>query len=463
MGLETEYGITCVSDGAQQLSADEVARYMFRPVIERWGSSNIYHPNASRLYLDVGSHPEIATAECDSIDQLIAYDRAGDLIVDELARETEKTLALQGKTARVFLFKNNLDSQGNSYGCHENYLISRDAVIKTLAKKFLGFLVTRQLIVGAGSIKNGQFRLSQRADHVWEGISSATTRSRPIINTRDEPHADSSRFRRLHVIVGDSSMSEVTTALKIGTTLLVLEMIEADFELADVELGESIAVIRDIAADPTGNTPVQLADGTTCSALELQTRYLRAAQRWLNHRQESYPGTSNVDMQRIVGLWEKVLNAMSKEDYAALEKDVDWAIKLSLLRSYQQRLGLAPHDFSHPKLAQIDLAYHDIRPGRGLFKLLEHKGIAHRWLESEQVMYAYNHAPQTTRAHLRGQFLSAAQKYNAEFSVDWLRLKVNRPEPQVVELADPFANSDTRVDDLIAYMQMHDQPESQSS
>lgn len=206
MGIETEYGITCTADGGgARLGAEDIARYLFRPVVERHNSSNVFMPNASRLYLDVGSHPEIATAECDSLSQLIAYDRAGDRIVDELARTAEASLADEGIGGQVYLLKNNVDSAGNSYGCHENYLIGRQVVLKTLGLQLLPFLITRQLICGAGSIHQGRYRLSQRADHVWEGVSSATTRSRPIINTRDEPHADSTLYRRLHVIVGDST------------------------------------------------------------------------------------------------------------------------------------------------------------------------------------------------------------------------------------------------------------------
>lgn len=190
MGIEVEYGIACVADSTKRLGPEETARYMFRPVIEEWGSSNIFHPNASRLYLDVGSHPEIATAECDSLRQLIAYEHAGDRIVDQLAIDAEANLARDGIGGQVYLFKNNLDTVGNSYGCHENYLVSRDVVLKHLGRDILAFLITRQLIAGAGHIVDGKFQLSQRADHVWEGVSSATTRSRPIINTRDEPHAD---------------------------------------------------------------------------------------------------------------------------------------------------------------------------------------------------------------------------------------------------------------------------------
>ncbi|MDO5098210.1 MAG: Pup--protein ligase [Corynebacterium sp.] len=477
MGIETEYGITCVTDdGSRKLSADEIARFMFRPVVEKWSSSNIFIPNASRLYLDVGSHPEIATAECDSIAQLVAYDRAGDIIVDRLARQAEQQLAADGISGDVYLFKNNLDSAGNSYGCHENYLVAREVVLRALGKQLLPFLITRQLICGAGTIKDGAYHLSQRADHVWEGVSSATTRSRPIINTRDEPHADSHRFRRLHVIVGDSNLAEPTTAVKIGATLLVLEMIEAGFDLPSFELANEIAAIKDISADLSGATEVPLvkpqsdrnssahpASGAAAhpTALEIQQEYCDAAHRWLEVR-DSYTesetavtGTSTAEFTRVVELWRRTLEAIRTGDYSLISRDIDWAIKLTLMRQFQEKLGIDPDDFSHPKLQYIDLKYHDIRAGRGLFPQLETRGVVNRWITDDAINDAVDNPPATTRAALRGKFLAAADVVGAPFSVDWMRLKVNRPDPQIVELNNPFQAEDCRVDDLIDYMRLH--------
>jgi proteasome accessory factor A len=214
-GLETEYGVTCTYRGQRRLSPDEVARYLFRRVVS-WGrSSNVFLRNGARLYLDVGSHPEYATPECDSVTDLVAHDRAGERILEGLLVDAEKRLHDEGIAGEIYLFKNNTDSAGNSYGCHENYLVSRHGEFGRLADVLIPFLVTRQLICGAGKVlqtpRGAVFCLSQRAEHIWEGVSSATTRSRPIINTRDEPHADAEKYRRLHVIVGDSNMSETTT------------------------------------------------------------------------------------------------------------------------------------------------------------------------------------------------------------------------------------------------------------
>ena len=219
-GIETEFGISYSSPESRPLAGREVARYLFRKVVS-WGrSSNVFLTNGSRLYLDVGSHPEYATAECDDLAQLIAHDRAGELILDDLVDDAQERLAPEGFNGTVYLFKNNTDSAGNSYGSHENYLIPRRGEFSRLAEILIPFLVTRQLIAGAGKIlktpHGATFAFSQRADHIWEGVSSATTRSRPIINTRDEPHADAEFYRRLHVIVGDSNMSETTALLKVG-------------------------------------------------------------------------------------------------------------------------------------------------------------------------------------------------------------------------------------------------------
>ncbi|AKK03136.1 Pup--protein ligase [Corynebacterium epidermidicanis] len=471
-GIETEYGISCLFDDPSRKpwGPDDIARYVFRPVVAEYASSNVFTRNAARLYLDVGSHPEYATAECDSITQLLNYERSGDVILNDLAVQAEQQLAKQGMPAKVFLFKNNVDSQGNSYGCHENYLVSRSAVLRTLGRQLMPFLITRQLIVGAGlvyrpflgsaSTKYGAgYCVSQRADHVWEGVSSATTRSRPIINTRDEPHADSNLYRRLHVIVGDSNMAEPTFALKIGATELVLEMIEADVALPDLELADDIESIREIARDTTGGTVVRLRDGRTITALEIQRTFHTAAKDWLGQRQDRLVSRTDLvsatpqrEFERVVELWGRVLDAIETGDFSAVDKDIDWIIKRQLLQRYQDRFGF---EIDHPKLAQIDLAYHDIRPGRGLYSVLLNRGLINRWTTDEAIAESVDTPPASTRAHLRGRFLSAALEHQAPTTVDWTRLKVNRPEPKVVELVDPFAAVDERVDELIAYLAAH--------
>src|SRR6266496_4460388 len=287
-GVETEYGLTCSFRGQRRLSPDEVARYLFRGVVS-WGrSSNVFLRNGSRLYLDVGSHPEYATPECDSVIDLVTHDKAGERILEGLVADAGRRLRAEGIGGDVYLFKNNTDSAGNSYGCHENYLVPRHQDLGRLTGILTPFLVTRQMICGAGKVlqtpRGTVYCVSQRADNIWEGVSSATTRSRPIINTRDEPHADAERFRRLHVIVGDSNMSEFTSFLKVGTTDLVVRMVEENTVLRDLTLENPIRAIREISHDLTCKRKVRLANGRELTAVDIQTEYYERASKFLERR-----------------------------------------------------------------------------------------------------------------------------------------------------------------------------------
>jgi proteasome accessory factor A len=446
-GLETEYGVTCTFRGQRRLSPDEVARYLFRRVVS-WGrSSNVFLRNGARLYLDVGSHPEYATPECDSVDDLVVHDRAGERILEGLLVDAERRLRDEGIAGDIYLFKNNTDSAGNSYGCHENYLVSRHGEFARLADVLIPFLVTRQLICGAGKVlqtpRGAVYCLSQRAEHIWEGVSSATTRSRPIINTRDEPHADAERFRRLHVIVGDSNMNEVTTLLKVGTADLVLRMIEAGVVMRDMTLENPIRAIREVSHDVTGQRKVRLATGREISALEIQQEYQSKASEFVTRH-----GGGPV-AQRVVELWGRVLKSVDSDDLATVEREIDWVTKLRLIQRYQARHNLP---LSHPRIAQLDLAYHDIRRGRGVFALMEKRGTVDRISRDLDVFAAKSVPPQTTRARLRGEFIRRAQERRRDFTVDWVHLKLNDQAQRTVLCKDPFRSVDERVDRLIASM-----------
>ncbi|HEY6742785.1 MAG TPA: proteasome accessory factor PafA2 family protein, partial [Lapillicoccus sp.] len=280
-GIENEYGVTCTFDGQRRLTPDEVARYLFRKVVS-WGrSSNVFLGNGSRLYLDVGSHPEYATPECDDVREAVIHDKAGERIIEGLVEDAQQRLAEEGIPGEIYVFKNNTDSAGNSYGCHENYCVGRAGEFQKISDVLIPFLVSRQITCGAGKVvtssAGAKFCVSQRADHIWEGVSSATTRSRPIINTRDEPHADAEKYRRLHVIVGDSNMSETTTLLKLGSADLVLRMIEAGVVMRDMALENPIRAIREISHDITGRKTVRLANGRELSALQIQREYFERA------------------------------------------------------------------------------------------------------------------------------------------------------------------------------------------
>ncbi|MCC3264935.1 Pup--protein ligase [Arthrobacter gengyunqii] len=445
-GIETEFGIAYSGPDSRPLSPEEVARYLFRKVVS-WGrSSNVFLTNGSRLYLDVGSHPEYATAECDDLAQLVAHDRAGELILDDLVDEAEDRLRAEGFNGNVYLFKNNTDSAGNSYGSHENYLIPRRLEFSRLADILIPFLVTRQLLVGAGKVLKTQsgslYAFSQRADHIWEGVSSATTRSRPIINTRDEPHADAEHYRRLHVIAGDSNMSETTTLLKIGSVDLMLRMIEAGAVMRDLRLENPIRSIREISHDLTGRMPLKLANGGTMTALELQSVYLARVQDFV-----AANGAHNPHVERVLDLWERTLLAIESQDTSGIDTEIDWAIKKKLVDRYAERDSL---DLAASRLAQIDLTYHDISRRRGLFYLLQSRGETARVVEDIQVKEAVDVPPQSTRAKLRGDFVRRAKAANRDFTVDWVHLKLNDRAQQTVLCKDPFAAVDERVEALLA-------------
>ncbi|MFF1281153.1 Pup--protein ligase [Streptomyces sp. NPDC058299] len=447
-GLENEYGVTCTFRGQRRLSPDEVARYLFRRVVS-WGrSSNVFLRNGARLYLDVGSHPEYATPECDNLTELVTHDKAGERILEGLLVDAERRLHEEGIAGDVYLFKNNTDSAGNSYGCHENYLVARHGEFSRLADILIPFLVTRQLLCGAGKVlqtpRGAVYCVSQRAEHIWEGVSSATTRSRPIINTRDEPHADAERYRRLHVIVGDSNMSETTMLLKVGATDLVLRMIEAGTVMRDLTLENPIRAIREVSHDITGRRKVRLASGREASALEVQREYFDKAVDFCERR-----GIRTGTVAEVLDLWGRTLDAIEAEDLDRIATEIDWVMKYKLIERYRAKHNMT---MSHPRVAQIDLAYHDIHRRRGLYYLLEKKGQAARICNDLKIFEGKSVPPQTTRARLRGDFIRRAQEQRRDFTVDWVHLKLNDQAQRTVLCKDPFRSVDDRVEKLIAGM-----------
>ncbi|HET9071331.1 MAG TPA: Pup--protein ligase [Acidimicrobiales bacterium] len=444
-GLENEYGVTCTLRGQRRLSPDEVARYLFRRVVS-WGrSSNVFLENGARLYLDVGSHPEYATPECDSISDLVVHDKAGERILENLVVSAEARLREEGIRGVIFLFKNNTDSAGNSYGCHENYLTSRRDDFSHYAEVLIPFLVSRQIYAGSGKVlqtaRGAMYCISQRAEHIWEGVSSATTRSRPIINTRDEPHADAERFRRLHVIVGDSNMSEYATFLKVGATSILLRMLEdPSVVLRDMTLENPIRAIREISHDTTCRRRVRLANGREASALDIQQEYLTRAKRYQETR-----GLSPLE-DRALEMWEHCLEGLEKDPWS-LDRECDWVIKHRLIERYREREGLP---LTHPRVALMDLQYHDVSRERGLFYKMQRKGLVERTCTDEDIERAIDEPPQTTRARLRGEFIRRAKERRRDFTVDWVHLKLNDQAQRTVLCKDPFKSRDERVERLIA-------------
>ncbi len=443
-GLENEYGVTCTLRGQRRLSPDEVARYLFRRVVS-WGrSSNVFLQNGARLYLDVGSHPEYATPECDSLYELVVHDKAGERILESLVESAEQRLAEESIRGTIYLFKNNADSAGNSYGCHENYCTSRDDDLGHYAEVLIPFLVSRQIYAGAGKVlhtaRGATYSIAQRAEHIWEGVSSATTRSRPIINTRDEPLSDAERFRRLHVIVGDSNMSEYTTFLKVGAAACMLRMLEdRSVVLRDMTLENPIRAIREISHDPTCRRTVRLGSGREVSALDIQREYLDRALRYAETK--GFPPLE----QRALEMWEYCVTTI-ENDPLKLDREVDWVIKLKLLEAFRDRHGLP---LGHPRVQLLDLQYHDVSRARSPFYKLQDRGLVERLCTDSDIDTATDVPPQTTRARLRGEFVRRAKERKRDYTVDWVHLKVNDQVQRTVLCKDPFKSRDERVEKLI--------------
>lgn len=446
LGLETEFGLHFDAPHSRSTTPEEVAGHLFHSVVE-WGrSSNVFLTNGSRLYIDVGAHPEYATAECDSLDQLVAHDKAGERIVHDLVEAGERRLAAAGLEGTIYLYKNNTDSAGNSYGCHENYLVRRRADFKAFASVLLPFLVSRQIVTGAGTItktpQGAHYSFSPRADHMWEGMSSATTRSRPMINTRDEPHAHAEIYRRMHVIVGDSTMAEPTTKLKVGSTDLLLRILEARLRLPDLALASDMQAIRTIAHDMTGTALVELADGRHMTGPDLQEACLEAVTAQLDKAIER-----TAEVESLLDLWGRGIEAVRSGDYSGVDTELEWAIKLKLIERYKERLGASLDD---PRLARLEMSYHDVSPTRGVFNKLQASGLVKRVVQDDAIDAAKTNAPDTTRAKLRGTFVTEALASGADYTVDWVHLKLAGLEPRTVLLKDPFREVDQRVDDLLA-------------
>jgi len=443
-GLESEYGVTCTLKGQRRLSPDEVARYLFRRVVS-WGrSSNVFLGNGARLYLDVGSHPEYATPECDSLFDLVAHDKAGERILEQLVDSAEERLDEEGVRGDIYLFRNNTDSAGNSYGCHENYLTGRSDDMARYGEVLIPFLVSRQIYAGAGKIlqtaRGAMYCMSQRGEHIWEGVSSATTRSRPIINTRDEPHADAERYRRLHVIVGDTNMGEYPTFLKVGAASIILRMLEdPGVVLRDMTLENPIRAIREISHDLTCRHRVRLANGREASAIEIQSEYLNRALR--------YAQTHDFSPQekQALSMWEHVMSRL-ETDPLSLDREVDWVTKHNLIEAYRERHGLP---LSAPEASLVDLQYHDISRRRSVFYKLQKRGLVERMVTDRDIAEAMELAPQTTRARLRGEFIKRAKERKRDYTVDWVHLKLNDQAQRTVLCKDPFKSHDERVDKLI--------------
>lgn len=404
--------------------------------------TNIALVNGARFYVD-HAHPEFSTPECIDLKELIASDKAGEVILYRAMENANKKLSGQ---KRIQIYKNNSDHKGNSYGCHENYLISasvyQDLFGNKLHKIFLylvPFLVTRQIFCGAGKVgienetEPVDFQISQRADFFETVIGLQTTHNRPIINTRDEPHADPMRFRRLHVIVGDANMSEYSTFLKVGTTQIVLQMIEDDLIKTNLTLENPVRAIREVSHHFT--KAIKLEDGREMTAIEIQEEYLQVAQRYFE-KNEPTPV-----QKEIIREWEDVLKKL-KDDPMQLNRRVDWVIKKCLLEAQMKKKNI---DWNSPILKEIDIRYHDIRRDVGIFYILQNEGLIDRIIDDRMIQSFVSSPPVNTRAYFRGKCIE--KFFDQIAKVDWEKIEFLTGDK--IFLLDPTSKTKAEVDEIL--------------
>ncbi|MDP3938307.1 MAG: proteasome accessory factor PafA2 family protein [Deltaproteobacteria bacterium] len=446
-GLENEYGIVFTPEGRKTLPVEKAIRFLFEKLITTEHFLNVFLENGARFYQDTGCHPEYATPECASPRDLVLYDRAGERILEDLQAYAEGKVREDGVAGTLSIFKNNTDFVGNSYGCHENYLVDRDVDFYYLAEQLIPFLVTRQIYTGAGKVFQTQdgvhYCISQRAQHIYQKISGTTTNDRSIINTRDEPHADREKYRRLHVIVGDSNMSEYTNFLKVGTAAVVLQMIEDNFIKKDLTMRNPVKSIKDISYDVTCKKRIRLDNGKEYSPIEIQREYLDLAQDY----QERY-GVDD-QLKDVIQKWAYVLGKL-EDDPNKLDREIDWVIKRHMIEEYLDRRGMR---WTNPRVYMMDLQFHDIRRDKGLFYLLERTGRAERILNDEEIEHAKEHPPSDTRAKLRGDFIKLARKNNIQYDLDWSNIRLGNLLNVRVICNNPFETDTEKVTELVRTIQ----------
>jgi proteasome accessory factor A len=414
-----------------------------QPVEEDLGLANVILPNGARYYVD-HAHPEYSTAECASPRGLVAHDKAGERIL-ELSLESVRGLLPPGQ--RLSIYKNNTDGKGNSYGCHENYLVDRRTPFGRIVRDLTPFLVTRQIFTGAGKVgsespreeaRHVHYQLSQRPDFFEAEVGLETTLKRPIINTRDEPHADPEKYRRLHVIVGDANMSEIATFLKVGTTALILKMVEDEL-LPDLSLESAVAALHEVSWDISCHQTVKLRDGRRVRPLELQWEYLDLAKKFVK---EVEPTAENGE---VLSWWEGILTGIEEEPLA-LHRELDWVAKYRLLEAYRERDGL---EWKDPKLALIDLQYHDVRRDKGLYYRMVDGGKVERLVSEAEIHQAVQGPPEDTRAYFRGRCIGRYPESIAAASWDSIIFDTGTEALQRVPTREPLKGTREHVEELL--------------
>jgi Pup amidohydrolase len=421
----------------------------FEPVPAREGSdedlglANVILPNGARYYVD-HAHPEYSTPECITPRALVIHDKAGERVLERSLEEVARELPAAPHLA---VYKNNSDGKGNSYGTHENYLVDRATPFGDIVRDLTPFFVSRQVFCGAGKVgteapwddrRRVDYQLTQRADFFETEVGLETTLKRPIINTRDEPHADPEKYRRLHVIIGDANMCEVATFLKIGTTAIVLKMIEDQF-LPDLTLQNPVAALHEVSLDITCTQTVPLADGRQLSAIQLQWEYFEHAKKYVD-REDDTP-----ENHEVLSRWEAILAALETEPLT-LHRELDWVAKYRLLAAYRERDGLAWGD---SKLRAIDLQYHDVRRERGLYHRLASGGKVERLTTDEEIDAAVMNPPEDTRAYFRGRCIAKFPDAIAAASWDSLIVDTGADALQRIPMREPLRGTREHVEALL--------------
>ena len=396
--------------------------------------------NGGRLYVD-GAHPEYSTPECTTARGVVLYEKAGERIAAAALRAVEQVRG----PGSLLVYKNNTDGKGNSYGYHENYLVARAIPFERIARALVPFLVTRQIYAGAGKVGTENqtspavYQISQRADFFETLMDLNTMVKRPIINTRDEPHADPAKYRRLHVIAGDVNMTEVATFLKVGAMAVVLDMIEDNWPLPAVELEDPVQAIKAVSRDLAVKGDLKLAGGRTTTAIAVQRAYLKAAQDFYASHELTLP------VKEVLVRWEETLDKLER-DPRELDRELDWVAKRALIESYLDRKGCGWND---PRVAMMDLQYHDVRPEKGLYFTLERANRVERIVMDEEVRQAETVAPLDTRAYFRA---ACVKKWPQEvFAASWTSVlfDVGNAVIKKVPLLEPLRGTEALTKDLL--------------
>ncbi len=410
---------------------------------EDLGLANVILTNGARLYVD-HAHPEYSTPEVTNPRDAVLFDKAGERVMVEAARRA----ATVPGTPPINLYKNNTDNKGASYGAHENFLMRRQTPFSEIVTHLTPFFVTRQIVAGAGRVGTGQdgsgtgFQISQRADFFEVEVGLETTLKRPIINTRDEPHADAEKYRRLHVIIGDANLSEISTYLKLGTTALVLAMIEERVLPADLVLSEPVADLRAVSHDPALQHKVSLRDGRRMTAVEMQEAYCERARAFVTDRYGADVDAITLD---VLDRWESMLDRLRRDPMLCAD-ELDWVAKLRLLEGFRERDGLG---WDAPRLQLVDLQYHDVRPEKGLYHRLVARGAMKRLVDDEAVTEAMVSPPTDTRAYFRGRCLEKYAGQVVAASWDSVIFDVGRESLVRVPMLEPERGTKQHVGGLL--------------